>query len=87
LFEAFQVPDILDHQIVNLPDATITVNRFAVEFQIVDSQTQQQLILDRRGGNRLVWPTGLASLTVTERRRVIEAAIREWIAIEMEKLG
>jgi hypothetical protein len=80
------MPDIMDHQVVNLPDQSITVNRFAVEFVIVDSETQQQIKLDRRGGNRLVWPNGLANLTVAERRRVIGAAIREWIEIEMEKL-
>jgi hypothetical protein len=81
------LPDILDHQIVDLPDATITVNRFGVRFRIVDSETQRDLKLDRRGGNMLVWPTGLGSLTGPERRRIIEAAIREWINIEIEKVG
>jgi hypothetical protein len=79
------MPDIMNHRIVDLPDQSVTVNRFAVEFTIVDSETQAEVKLDRRGGNRLVWPIGLAALTPAERRRVIQAAIQEWIAIEIEK--
>lgn len=81
------MPDLLQHRIINLPDTPVTVNRFAVEYRMVDSQDQAVLRSDRLGANRLVWPDGLALLSSTQRRRVIEAAIREWITIEVEALG
>lgn len=79
--------DIMGFDVTDLPNQSLTVNRFAIEFNLVDSQTQQAVLLDRKAGNRLVWPNGLSGLTVAERRRVIRAAIDEWLRIEIEKLG
>lgn len=81
------MPDLLNYRIVDLPDATITVNRFAVEYRAVDSETQRTTRRNREGANRLVFPNGLSALTAAQRRRVLEAAINEWIKIDLEGLG
>ena len=46
---------------------SVNVNQFTVSCQVVDSATGA-LIADFTGGNSLVWPNVLATLTAVQRR-------------------
>lgn len=82
------MPDIFRGDYVDLPDATVTVNRFALDLKIVDSIDQKTTLADHQGiAKRLVWPDVLATLTLPQRRRVLQAALAEVVAIKVESVS
>jgi hypothetical protein len=64
--------------ITDLANANRNVNRFQVEGQLRHSGTGEMLF-DFTGANAIVWPDGLASLTVQQRRSILRSVIRRLI--------
>ena len=77
------MPDILDFVVTDLTDATVTVNRFRIDFRICQSDPGQATVSTLS----LTWPNVVATLTATQKKRVYTAAITEILRIKCEEAG
>jgi hypothetical protein len=57
------MPDLVQFSITRLANATLSVPRWQVAGQLVDSKTQQTVLADFTGANAVIFPTILGQLT------------------------
>jgi hypothetical protein len=57
------MPDLVQFGITRLANASLSVPRWQVSGQIVDSKTQQTVLADFTGGNAVIFPTILGQLS------------------------
>lgn len=57
------MPDLINFSITRLANASLSVPRWQVSGQIVDSQTQQTILADFTGANQVIFPTILGQLS------------------------
>lgn len=67
--------------VTSLAAANINVPRFAVELQVVNSQSGA-LLNDFTGANRLVWPDVITTLTPAQRRDLLELVMTQIITMK-----
>ena len=75
------MPDFQNLVITDLPDASLTVNRFRIEVRVTDSQTGA-LLQDFTGPNALTFPGVLATLTARQRRTILRGLVRQIILMK-----
>lgn len=59
--------DYMNYQVTRLSNATLSVPRYQISVQVVDSATQQTVLADFTGANALIFPAVLATLTQQQR--------------------
>lgn len=78
------MPDLKNLTITAGGTVTPTLQQFTVSVQVTNSQTGA-VLADFTGANVLVWPNVLATLTVTQRRELIERVM--WDVIRRRSGG
>ena len=75
------MPDFKNFSIAALSTANVSVPRFTISVQVVNSQTGA-LITDLTGANALAFPGVLTSLTVQQRRDLLDLLVNQLILIK-----
>ena len=71
------MPDLMNFSITRLANANLSVPRWSIEGQFVDSQTQQTVLRDFMGANAVLFPNVLGNLTDEQQDRWVESVIRD----------
>jgi hypothetical protein len=72
------MPDLINYSVTRLSNASLSVPRWQVQGQIVDSQTQQTVIADITAAN-IVFPTVLGQLSTTEQDDWVNGVVQQLI--------
>ena len=71
------MPDLMNFSVTRIAAATMTVPRWTIAGQIVDSQTQQTVLQDFTGPNAVVFPTVLGNLTNGQQDTLVSHLVLE----------
>lgn len=78
--------DLQNFTLTHLGNATVSVPQVEVSYTVTDSQSGTQRE-DFTGVRKLTFPGVMGSLTVAERREVLEATIMKVVEIKLRNLG
>lgn len=79
--------DLQSFKVTHLGNTTVSVPQVEVECRVVDSQTQAERADYTGVAKKLVWPAVMSTLTVAERREVMEVIIQKVLELKLRALS